>query len=93
MKNETWLSFSSVYALVHWGWILFGYFQNIVVPNTEEGRIDTVIELQQPNTVLGLSQSTFIILTCESSTVFLFLWTMKLINDFERIIVKKKYPN
>lgn len=39
------------------------YKMNIVVPNTEEGRIETVIELQQPNTVLGLSQSTFIIVT------------------------------
>lgn len=50
-------------------WVLF---QNIVVPNTEEGRIETVIELQQPNTVLGLSQSTFIIVTCEYSQVFHF---------------------
>lgn len=50
-------------------WVLF---QNIMVPNTEEGSIETVIELQQPNTVLGLSQSTFIIVTCEYSQVFHF---------------------
>lgn len=79
MKNETWLSFSSEFVHVHFLHLFnevelyLGTFQNIVVPNTEEGRIDTVIELQQPNTVLGLSQSTFIIVTCESSEVFLFL--------------------
>lgn len=78
MKNETWSSFSSEFVHVHFLHLFIGLnsvwvlFQNIVVPNTEEGRIETVIELQQPNTVLGLSQSTFIIVTCEYSQVFHF---------------------
>ena len=39
--------------------------QNIVVPSNEDGRTDTVIYLQKPNTILGLSQSTFIVVICK----------------------------
>ena len=44
---------------------VFLIMQNIVVPSDEDGRTDTVIYLQKPNTILGLSQSTFIVVICK----------------------------
>ncbi|XP_061162564.1 carboxypeptidase D-like [Saccostrea echinata] len=48
---------------------------SIKVPNTEEGRYETVIMLESPNTILGFSQTAFVVVTSLIILILLLLCT------------------